>query len=82
MIIEELDPRGSRARFGSLSSLAQELADIRDVIARDHRAATVWTSNQATIREDCVAAAWQGSDVMQRMCSIALAHRLPMLIVG
>jgi len=82
MILEEPDPRGRPARFGSLASLAQELDDIRQVIAKADGRATAWTSRQETQHNNVLAAAWQGSDVMQRLCSVALARGLPMFIVG
>jgi hypothetical protein len=82
LIIEEPNWRGNVERYGSLFQLSDELDEIRTFIADVNPSATVWTADKIAPRHDILAAAWQASDTVSRLCAIAVAQRLPLWTTG
>ena len=83
MIIEEPDWLGNLERYGSTFRVMDELQAIRAAIADADPSATAWTANRPTTPENNVlAAAWQASDTMARLCTAAIAQRVPLWTTG
>jgi hypothetical protein len=77
LIMEEPNWRGEIERYGSLFRLSDELAEIRAGLTAAGAAAARATADQAP-KPDILAAAWQASDVVARLCAAAVARRLPL----
>jgi hypothetical protein len=69
-------------RYGSLFQLSDEIKEVRDSIADADRSAAVWTADKHTPKHDVIAAAWQASDTVSRLCAAALAQHLPLWTTG
>ena len=82
MIIEEPTWRGDLARFGSSHALAVEIAAVRRFIATVDPRATAWTQQTTDDPPDVLAAAWQASDTVARLCDVALSRGLPFWTTG
>jgi hypothetical protein len=81
-IIQEPDWNGSATRFGSASHLSAELDAVRAFIAATAPAATEWTARRQDPPPNVLASAWQASDTIARLCTVALARRLPLWSTG
>jgi hypothetical protein len=82
LIMEEPNWRGNVERYGSLFQLSDEIKEVRDSIADADRSAAVWTADKHTPKHDVIAAAWQASDTVSRLCAAALAQHLPLWTTG
>ena len=82
LIIEEPNWQGDMERYGSLLRLVDEVREVRSAIAAADPAATAWTADRATPQDDTLAAAWQASDTVSRLCAVAIARRLPVWTTG
>ncbi len=82
LIIEEPSWRGTVERYGSVFEVAEEIASVRDAIAAADPAVTAWTSDKPPSRGDIVAAAWETSDTVSRICAAAAARHLPFWTTG
>jgi hypothetical protein len=77
-VLSEAERRG----FGSLFHLINDLKEIRTFIADVDPSATAWTAEKEPPQDDLVAAAWQASGTISRLCAVALAHHLPLWTTG
>jgi len=82
LIMEEPNWRGNAERYGSLFQLSDEVAKVRDCIADVDPRAMVWTADKDTPKHDVIAAAWQASDTVSRLCAAAVARHLPLWTTG
>ena len=83
LIIEEPDWLGNLERYGSTFRLMDELQAVRTSISDADTGATAWTANRPTTPEnDVLAAAWQASDTVSRLCTHAISQRLPLWTTG
>ena len=82
LIIEEPDWRGDVGRYGSLFRLSDELAEVRGFIADADPGATAWVADKGTPQDDVLAAAWQASDTVSRLCGVAVGQCLPLWTTG
>ena len=82
IIIEEPNWQGVVERYGSAPRLADELEEVRAAIASADPSATAWTADRPTPQGDTLAAAWQVSDTVSRLCAAANARRLPLWTTG
>jgi hypothetical protein len=79
LIIEEPNWLGNVERYGLTFRLMDEVQAVRTSIAGADTGATAWTANRPTTPEsDVLAAAWRASDTVSRLCTAAIAQRLPL----
>lgn len=83
MIIEEPSWMGNVERYGSTFRVMNELEVLRtSIIDADPSVAVRTASRPMTPEGDVLAAAWQASDTMARLCSAAIAQNLPLWTTG
>ncbi len=82
LIMEDQTWRGEIERFASLFQLNTEIKELRGAIAEVAPSATAWPPDKETLDRDVVAAAWQASDTVSRLCGIAMTERLPLWTTG
>ena len=82
LIIEEPNWEGHPGRFGSTARLADEVKAIRDFIALSDPSATAWTARRYDQPPDVLAAAWQASDTISRLCATAVTRGFPLWYTG
>ncbi len=80
MIISEPDWAGTPARCGSLARLLDELDELRLFIARTNRNATTVDDDDDSPK-DMLQGAWQASSALKRLCTAAIANRVPVMLV-
>ena len=73
MIIEEPDWEGRTERFGSNYRLAEELEGLRNAI----KSADPLAGKEREAPTEILWAAWQASETISRLCTIATSHHLP-----
>ena len=78
LILEEPDWEGHKARFGSTFQFADEIREVRSAIGESDPGAMVWRSDQPTQKGNVLAAAWQASEAISRICASAVAQGLPL----
>lgn len=82
LIIEEPDWSGYVTRYGSTPGLADELSAIRALISAADPTVTAWSAKRNEVPGGMLAAAWQASDTISRMCGMAVDQRLPLWTTG
>lgn len=82
LIIEEPNWRGNLGRYGALFQLRDELAAVRTIILETDPAAARWTVENMTPPPDVLAAAWQASDTISRLCAAAIDRHIPLWTAG
>lgn len=82
IIIEEPDWRGTVRRFASAKRLSVEIDVLRAFIAAADPSATAWSNQSNDEPPDVLASAWQASDTVFRLCTIALDCHLPLWWAG
>lgn len=81
LIIEEPDWLGNMTRFGSTIQLAAEVQDIRAFIEETDGQIASKAAGSANGANDVVAAAWQASTDIGRVCEASVAQHLPLWII-
>ncbi len=82
LIIEEPNWLGDVERYGSARRLADELKEVRAFVADAVPNVTAWTAMRPTPQNDVLAAAWQASDTIARLCNSAVTQHLPLWTTG
>ena len=82
LMIEEPNWLGDVERYGSAPRLMDELMAVRAFISSADPGATVATAKGQTILDNTLAAAWQASDTVARLCAAAVAQHLPLWTTG
>ena len=82
LIIEEPSWTGNVERYGSLAHLSEEVKQVRNFIADADPDAVIRGSSDERLDYDVLAAAWQASDSVSRLCAVALDRHLPLWTTG
>jgi hypothetical protein len=77
MIIAEPDWEGQPSRFGSASNLLRQVTEVRALIRRADPKVVRWTADEDA-PEHVLDAAWQASETVHRLATLAVAHHLPL----
>ncbi|MDQ0474843.1 hypothetical protein [Labrys wisconsinensis] len=78
LMLEDANWLGRTERYGSIFQLNEEVKEVKKFIKIADPDATKWTSDKETPRDNILGAAWQASDTIFRLGSIALTRHLPL----